>query len=71
MIHLNSQSFVWRHRVQGHQTWRPEPTETPVTELRRESVNSTLKELINIKESREARGRPIECQGWEGGREMK
>ena len=46
-----------------HKTWRPEPTDTPVTELRCESVNSTLKELINIKESREARGRPIKCQG--------
>ena len=57
--------------LDGHKTWRPEPTDTPVTELRCESVNSTLKELINIKESREARGRPIKCPGWEGGREMK
>ena len=70
--------FTWIYRalygdtvLDGHQTWRPKPTETPVTELRRESVSSTLKELINIKESREARGRPIKCQGWEGGREMK
>ena len=30
-------------------TWRPEPTETSVTELRYDSVNSTLKELINVK----------------------
>ena len=49
--------------LDGHQTWRPVPTETLVIELRCESVNSTLKELINIKESREARGRPIKCQG--------
>ena len=53
--------------LDGHKTWRPETTETPVTELRCESVNSTLKELINIKESREARGRPIKCQGGKAG----
>ena len=33
-------------------------------------MNSTLKELINIKESREARGKPIKCQRLEGGREV-
>ena len=73
--------FTWIYRARalygdavlddGQQTWRPVPTETPVTELRCENVNSTLKELINIKESREARERPIKFQGWEGGREMK
>ena len=36
-----------RRHVGWAPTWRPEPTETSVTELCYESVNSALKELIN------------------------
>ena len=47
-------SFVWRRHVgvhpDGHQHVDRKPTETSVTEFYGESVNSSLEELINIKE---------------------
>ena len=56
MIFPNLLSFVWKRRIgvhpdgNQHGDRNPTLTETSVTEFCGESVNSSLRELINIKE---------------------